>query len=105
MWKILHRYFRGVVLGLMLLLAGAANLVCVSYDADNDEDTPPVTVEMNLIAPVKKNTHLPTRYVQAETVRQKDLHAAAAKLATAFSTPFLPLLNTGSLQQDLPLRL
>jgi hypothetical protein len=104
MWKIFHKCFRGAVLGLMLLLAGVANLVSVSYDADNDEDTPPVTVEMNLIAPVKKNTHLPTRHVQAETIRQKDLQATTPPL-TAFSTHSLPLLNTSSLQQDLPLRL
>ena len=103
MWKILHKYFRGVVLGLMLLLAGAANLVCVSYDADNNEDTPPVTVEMNLIAPVKRTTHLPAKHVQPETVQQNDLQTAT--LVVALSTHSLPLLNTSSLQQDLPLRL
>lgn len=105
MWKIFHKYFRGAVLGLMLLLAAAANLVCVSYDADNDEDTPPVTVEMNLIAPAGRSTHLPSRNVQAEIVRQGDLHAAAANPVTAFSTQSSIVLNTSSPQQAVPLRL
>jgi hypothetical protein len=43
----------------MILLAGAANLICVSYDADDDDDTPPVTVEMSLAAPCRKNLHAP----------------------------------------------
>jgi hypothetical protein len=55
MTQFFHRIFRGTILALMLLLAGTANLVSVSYDADDDEDTPPVTVELNLVAPCKKN--------------------------------------------------
>ena len=35
----------------MLLLAGAANLVCLSFDADDDDDTPPISVELNLLLP------------------------------------------------------
>jgi hypothetical protein len=103
MSKILYKCFRGAVLGLMLLLAGAANLVCVSYDTDNDEDTPPITVEMNLVTP-RKNTHLPNKNVQAETIRQKDLQAASPTLVAALSIRSLPILNTSLLQQDLPLR-
>lgn len=41
-----------MVLATMLLLAGAANLVCVSYDDDGDEDTPPVTFELNVLTPL-----------------------------------------------------
>ena len=26
-------------------------MVCFSYDADNDEDTPPVTIELHVVAP------------------------------------------------------
>ncbi len=103
MSKILYKCFRGAVLGLMLLLAGAANLVCVSYDTDNDEDTPPITVEMNLVTP-RKHTHLPSKNVQVETVRQKDLQAASSTLVAALSVRSLPNLNTSLLQQDLPLR-
>jgi|SRR5579864_5336346 len=103
MYKILYKCFRGAVLGLMLLLAGAANLVCVSYDTDNDEDTPPITVEMNLVTP-RKNTHLPNKNVQAETIRQKDLPAASATLVAELSIRSLPNLNTSLTQQDLPLR-
>jgi hypothetical protein len=51
MSPIFYRYYRGAVFGLMLLLAGAANMVCFSYDADNDEDTPPVTIELHVVAP------------------------------------------------------
>lgn len=26
-------------------------MVCFSYDADNDEDTPPITIEIHVVAP------------------------------------------------------
>src|SRR5258707_7624924 len=55
----LHRLLRSAVLGMMLLLAGTANLICVAYDADDDDETPPVTVELSLVAPCKKSLHTP----------------------------------------------
>ena len=47
-----HRHLRGVVLGLMLFLAGAAFCSCDSYDPDPYDDIPPVvTVEFNYVVP------------------------------------------------------
>lgn len=42
------------VLSLALLLLGGVNLFSVSVDNDDDEDTPPITVEFSFIASVKK---------------------------------------------------
>jgi hypothetical protein len=36
------------ILGLALLFAGGANSFTVSVDADGDEDTPPIVVELSL---------------------------------------------------------
>jgi hypothetical protein len=43
------RYIRGVMVILALLLASAANLVEFSYDADHDETTPPVVVDLHFV--------------------------------------------------------
>ena len=41
---------RNFTLALMLLLAVAASLVSFSYDADTQDDIPPVTVELKFLA-------------------------------------------------------
>jgi hypothetical protein len=47
-----HRYLRGVVLGLMLFLAGTAFCSTDSYDPNPYDDIPPiVTVEFNYVVP------------------------------------------------------
>jgi hypothetical protein len=47
-----HRYIRGVVLGLMLFLAGTAFCSTDSYDPNPYDDIPPiVTVEFNYVVP------------------------------------------------------
>jgi hypothetical protein len=61
-----HKSLRGAVLGLMLLLTGAAPLFTVAVDNDDDDDTPPVTVEINLVVPSRKAVHMST----AEASRQ-----------------------------------
>jgi hypothetical protein len=33
-------------------------MVCFSYDADNDEDTPPVTIELHVLAPRSQQAHV-----------------------------------------------
>jgi len=72
MTSLLRRLLRGAVLGMMLLLAGTANLVCISYDADNDEDTPPVSVELNIVTPCKRSIQLPKPHTNARTFRLRD---------------------------------
>jgi hypothetical protein len=103
MSKVLHKCFRGAVLGLMLLLAGGANLVCISFDTDNDEDTPPITVELNLVAP-KRSHHLPNKKAQAEVVRQKDLASGSPGLVATVYVDSMPAANAGSPQEVIPLR-
>ena len=97
----LYRFFRGAVLGVMLLLAGTASLVCVSYDADDDDDTPPVTVELNLAAPCKKNLHIPKQHNHQAAVPGEKLQTAMQA-----SLPFAPtpLLDQASPQMVVPLR-
>jgi hypothetical protein len=55
-----HRFVRGAVLGLMLLLAGTAYCSCDSYDPDPYDDTPPVvTVEFNYVVPSRVSIRRP----------------------------------------------
>jgi hypothetical protein len=99
----LTRYFRGVVLGLMLLLAGAANLVSISYDNDNDEDTPPVTVELNLAAPVKKDIQLHGANSRSAIFHLQDAQPATGLVAgLAFESA--PPISAGPPQLAVPLR-
>ena len=86
----------------MLLLAGAANLVSISYDNDNDEDTPPVTVELSLAAPVRKDIQLP-RHSGSAIFHLQDAQPATGLVATlAFESA--PQLNAGPPQLAVPLR-
>jgi hypothetical protein len=47
-------YFRIYLVGVMLVLAASANLLCISYDANDQDDIPPVTVELKFIFQVPK---------------------------------------------------
>lgn len=42
-------YFRIFLIGVMLVLAASANLLCISYDANDQDDIPPVTVEFKFV--------------------------------------------------------
>lgn len=53
-----NRWLRATVLGVMLLLAATANLVSFSYDADDDDDTPPVNVELSIVTSPERPAHL-----------------------------------------------
>jgi hypothetical protein len=49
--------FRSCLLGLALLLAGLANFVSLSYDADEQDQIPPVTVELKFVVRAAAGTH------------------------------------------------
>jgi hypothetical protein len=56
----IHRFIRGIVLGLMFFLAGTAYCSCDSYDPNPYDDIPPVvTVEFNYIVPAQVSIRLP----------------------------------------------
>ena len=40
-----------MVLALILVLTGSANLLCLSVDNDDDDDTAPVSIEFSFVAP------------------------------------------------------
>jgi hypothetical protein len=103
MTQFFHRIFRGTILALMLLLAGTANLVSVSYDADDDEDTPPVTVELNLVAPCKKNIQFPRQQAHARAFRLRD-EKPQTEVLTSVRFESAPLFQSGSPQSVVPLR-
>jgi hypothetical protein len=96
----LHRLLRGAVLGMMLLIAGAANLICVAYDADDNDETPPVTVELSVVAPCKKSLHVPKTQSHAGICEEKPQTEVAPSLAFESA----PLLSKASPQLVVPLR-
>jgi len=103
---LITRFLRGAVLGMMLLLSGMASMVCFSYDADNDESTPPVTVEFSGIVPSKKGIQISrpgssaiAYHIQGTEPSSVDF-AASAVLTTASA----PVLIQSSPQLLVPLR-
>src|SRR5580765_2040869 len=75
MYLLGHRSLRGVVLGLMFLLAGTTCCWSDSYDPNPYDDTPPVvTVEFNYVVPSRINIRRPSTQVknrqQAATLSQ-----------------------------------
>lgn len=49
MQSIISSSLRISLIGVMLLVAAAANLVCISYDANDQDDIPPVTVDLKFV--------------------------------------------------------
>lgn len=49
-----QRSVLSAILGLVLLVLGGVNLFSVSVDNDDDDDTPPITVEFSFIGSAKK---------------------------------------------------
>ena len=103
---LITRFLRGAVLGMMLLLSGMASMVCFSYDADNDESTPPVTVEFSGIVPSKKGIQIsgPRRSVVAHHIRGTELPAADFVALMVLSAASVPALIQASPQLLVPLR-
>jgi hypothetical protein len=48
-----RKYARWLVLALILVLTGSANLLCFSVDNDDDDDTAPVSIEFSFVAPCR----------------------------------------------------
>ena len=102
-----HRYLRGVVLGLMLFLAGTAFCSSDSYDPNPYDDIPPVvTVEFNYVVPGQINNAIirtalrsgslhALGYVehQAQSLAQVDFKREPISLVSLSRTPemFVPL--------------
>lgn len=49
--------FRRLILFLMFFLAGTSNCFCASYDADPNDDVPPVTLEFDFVVPGSSVVH------------------------------------------------
>ncbi|HKW76239.1 MAG TPA: hypothetical protein VJN64_11995 [Terriglobales bacterium] len=91
------------ILGFALVLIGMASLFTILVDNDGDDDTPPITVELNLVAPVKKAVQLTKAEVHQSPVfgnsTQQSRH-----LASHFEGEPASGLGKGSPQLLVPLR-
>jgi hypothetical protein len=92
------------VLAMMLELSGLAGMVCFSYDADNDESTPPVTVEFNGVVPSKKSIQIPKPHSTEAAHHVRDEKPASAKLMASNDFASAPLRDKESPQLLVPLR-
>ena len=103
---LINRFLRGAVLGMMLLLSGMASMVCFSYDTDNDESTPPVTVEFSGIVPSKKGIQisLPRSSVVAHHIRGTEPPSIDFAASVVLSMVSAPALVKASPQLLVPLR-
>jgi hypothetical protein len=106
MKPLLTRYFRGAVLGMMLLLSGMAGMVCFSYDADGDDSTPPVTVEFNGVVPSKKGIQVSSPRSNTVVQHVRDAQPASPELlaSVSFLSRPAPDMDKGSPQLVVPLR-
>jgi hypothetical protein len=104
MKPIFTRLLRGAVLGMMLLLSAMASMVCFSYDADGDDSTPPVTVEINGIVPSKKAIQFSKLQSIADTHRVRDAQTASTESQIALVFPSVQAIDSTSPQVVLPLR-
>jgi hypothetical protein len=103
---LISRFLRSAVLGMMLLLSGMASMVCFSYDADNDESTPPVTVEFSGIVPSRKGIQIsgPRSSVVAHHIRGTEPPSTDFAASVVFSTVSAPALMKAPPQLLVPLR-
>lgn len=100
----LTKCVRSAVLAMMLLLAGLASMVCFSYDADNDESTPPVTIEFNGVVPSKKSIQIPKPHSTAAAQHISDEQPAAIEMVASNDSSSAPLRDKESPQLLIPLR-
>jgi hypothetical protein len=100
--SIWHKSVRGAILGLMLLLTGAAPLL-TAVDNDDDDDTPPITVEMNLVAPARRTVHMPAAEASRQFTATGRREPFSKALLSSQHHPMLELAM-GSPQLVVPLR-
>jgi len=98
------RYICRVVVGLMLLLATAATCLPVSYDADDDDSTPPVTVDLGFICSGNKKPQSVKSQVRQATADfvKAQVSQPGPLLLSALETDAQPSLS--SPQARVPLR-
>jgi hypothetical protein len=58
------KYIRGAMVLMALLLASVANLMDFSYDADHDETTPPVVLDLHFV--VRAQRRIPQAVIPAQ---------------------------------------
>ena|ERR1051326_5693084 len=98
------RLLRGAVLGMMLLLSAMASMVCFSYDADGDDSTPPITVEINGIVPSKKAIQISELQSIAGTQHVREAQSPSPESQIALAFPSAQATDSTSPQFVLPLR-
>ena len=103
MFSLNRKSLVSAILGFALVLIGTASLFTILVDNDGDDDTPPITVELNLVAPVKKAVQL----TKAEA-HQSPVFGNSAQpsrhLASNFQEEAAPGPGKGSPQLLVPLR-
>lgn len=99
-WK---KSVHGALVGLMLLLTGAAPLFTVAVDNDNDDETPPITVEFNLDAPSRKAFHMHVSEASLPSTAAEQVESLSTASFTMQHEPTLEL-ETSSPQLVVPLR-
>jgi hypothetical protein len=87
----------------MLLLAATANLVSFSYDADDDDDTPPVDVELNIVTSTKRPAHLVKQH-SSTCVAHVECEKPPLDQKTSAGFEPASLLDKSSPQLVIPLR-
>jgi hypothetical protein len=105
MSPIFYKYLRGAVFGLMFLLAGSSSCICDSYDADPNDNIPPVRVQFNYVVPGASNVHTVKDHASvrpaALALYRAGMHTGSAAFSASDSTlAFSP----ASPQLLLPLR-
>jgi hypothetical protein len=107
MYLLGHRSLRGVVLGLMFLLAGTTCCWSDSYDPDPYDDTPPVvTVEFNYVIPSRVSVRIPNTQAKNQqriASRVTVWRDSAAKLVL-FDNHVAPAFSQSPSHMVIPLR-
>lgn len=91
------------ILGFALVLIGTASLFTILVDNDGDDDTPPITVELNLVAPVKKAVQVTKAEAHQSPVFGNSTQQSR-RLASNFEEAQASGAGKGSPQLVVPLR-